>query len=301
MPAITRQTKLTRLFDEFYQPLMLRSGSASTANLYHIYIRHLAGFLGRPPVVADFSDDMLGRYASYRRAMPKSVATVNGELAKFKALWTFACKRGVLRVWPTIEDEPEPQRVPMAYLEVELQSLWTACRSVEGMVGDVPAGDFWYALALTLWDSGERVGAVLQLRWEHLDALGGWLTVPAEFRKGRVKERVYRLHPETAAALNKMRPHRCKLLFAWPYCSKYLWDCWEKILDSAGLPTDRRSKFHRIRRSHASHAEAGGLNATELLGHESRRTTLGYLDPRITVKRHASDVLFRPGTSPHGV
>jgi len=190
MPDITRQTKLTRLFDEFYKPLRLRSGSEKTANLYHLYIQHLDSFLGRPSVVTDFSDDTLGRYASWRRANAKSVATVNGELAKLRALWTFACKCGVLKVWPTIEDEPEPMRVPMAWLQSELGLIWNACRTADGVVGDIPAGDFWYALALILWDTGERIGAVMQLRWEHLDARGGWLKVPAELRKGRVKERI---------------------------------------------------------------------------------------------------------------
>lgn len=300
MPAITRQTKLTRLFDEFYKPLRLRSGSPRTANLYHLYIQHLDRFLGRPAVVADFTDDTLGRFAAWRRTT-KSVATVNGELAKLKALWTFACKCGVLKTWPTIEDEPEPIRVPMAWLESELATLWTACLATEGNVGELPAKDFWYALALVLWDTGERIGAVMQLRWENLDSNGGWLKVPAELRKGRVKERIYPLHKDTITAVAKLRRPKAKIMFPWPYNPQYLWHAWAKILDQAGLPTDRRSKFHRIRRSHASHAEAAGLNATELMGHESRRTTMGYLDPRITVQRRTTDVLFRPGTSPQGI
>jgi hypothetical protein len=45
----------------------------------------------------------------------------------------------------------------------------------------------------------------------------------------------------------------------------------------------------------ASHAEAAGMNATELLHHSTRKVTLAYLDPRIVKRPQAADVLFRPG------
>lgn len=303
VPSITRQTHLKRLFDDFYRPLMLRSGSSGTTGLYHLCIRHLGDFLGRPAIVADFSDDTLGRYAAKRRSDGKAVPTVNGELAKFRAMWNFTCKRGVLKVWPTIEDEPEPMRVPMAWLEEELQALWRACQAADGMIGDVPAADFWMALSLFIWDTGERIGAVLSVRTENLDRLGGWVRVPAEVRKGRVKEQLYKLHPETLTAILKILRPKQSLVFAWPYTPKYLWIHWGQILESAGLSADRRSKFHRIRRSFASYAKRNGLDATQLLGHESQRTTVLYLDPRIVTQQHAVDVLFRPGplAGPQGV
>lgn len=62
-----------------------------------------------------------------------------------------------------------------------------------------------------------------------------------------------------------------------------------------GLPDNRLYKFHAIRKSVASHYEAAGGNATELLGHTSRKITRAYLDPRIVRKKSAIDVLFRPG------
>jgi integrase len=300
---LTKTTNLLALFDNFYQPLMLRNGSDGTLGLYRTCIGHLGEFLGRRPQVRDLNDNTLGRYAAYRRALPRAATTVNGELAKLRALWNFACKRGVLQLWPTIEDEPEPVRVPLAWTQEELERLWQSCRSVGGVVGSIPASDFWYALALVLWDTGERIGAVMKVGWSNLDTHGGWLAVPAELRKGGVKERVYRIHGDTMMALLRLRRPRQKHIFVWPLAPTYLWQKWSDILSSAGLPNDRRSKFHRIRRSHASHAESLGLNATELLGHESRRTTMLYLDPRIVTRKHATDVLFRPGANggPQGI
>lgn len=299
MSDITRQTKLTRVYDDYYEPLMLRSGSVKTRELYHISIRHFERFLGRDAVIRDFSDDTLARYAAHRRRLPRSIATVNGEVAKLRSLWTFVCKRGIVKVWPTIALEPEPVRIPIAWLRSELEQLWQACRTMTGRIGNHSERDFWYALVLLIWDSSERIGAVLQLEWSNLS--GNWLRVPAEFRKGGIKERAYELHPDTIAALMKLkRPGELKI-FAWPYSRDYLWHRWRRVLKEAGLSANRKSAFHCIRRSHASHAEAAGMNATELLGHDSRKTTMGYLDPRIVTKRSPVDVLFRPGTAPEGI
>lgn len=298
MPDLTKRTKLSRLYGDFYQPLQLRGGSPKTTGLYALVIGHFSRFLNKDAAVEDFSDDTLARYASWRRADGRAVATVNGEIAKLKALWNFACKRGVLKKWPTIEDEPEPKRVPVAWMREELERLFQACRSARGRIGNVPACDYWTALVSVLWDSGERVGAVLQVQWHHLDAPGGWLTVPAEYRKGRVKERVLRLRPETVADVLKLKIPKARStdkIFAIPYTPSYLWALWADLLESAGLPTDRRSKFHRIRRSFASHLTAAGGNAQDALGHESMATTRLYLDPRITTTTHPTDLLFRPG------
>ena len=65
-----------------------------------------------------------------------------------------------------------------------------------------------------------------------------------------------------------------------------------RIMLAAGLPHSRAYKFHIFRKSVASHAEAAGGNATELLGHSARSVTLRYIDRRIAPERHASDYLF---------
>jgi integrase len=67
------------------------------------------------------------------------------------------------------------------------------------------------------------------------------------------------------------------------------------ICKAAGLPNDRWSKFHRIRKTHASYAAAAGLDAQRLLDHASPKTTRAYLDPRIVRQPSAPDVLPRVG------
>lgn len=297
MPDITRQTKLTRLFDEYYKPLMLRGGSAKTAGLHLMAVSHLGRFLGRDATVADLNDDTLARYAAWRRSNERCAATVNGELRKLLAQWRFICRRGIVRHWPTVDQEKEPKRVPVAWTQDDLDRIFAACDKISGMVGSIPARVFWTSLFLIIWDTAERIGAVMLCEVQHLDLKDRWLTIPAEIRKGGCDERVMRIAPDTADWLKIMlRFHRGSgRLFPWPYSKTYIWYVWKKILESAELPADRRSMFHRIRRSSASHFKAAGEDAVELLGHKDPRTSRGYFDPRIVRGVQAADVLFRPG------
>lgn len=142
------------------------------------------------------------------------------------------------------------------------------------------------------WDSGERIGALLQAEWSHLS--GEWLTLPAEIRKGGRQDRAYKLAADTLAILGSIRRPQRKLILPWPFHHTTLYNHYRRIRRRAGLPYDRRSGFHRIRRTVATFFEAAGGNATELLGHSDRRVTRGYLDPRLLKQPQAIDLLFRP-------
>ena len=60
------------------------------------------------------------------------------------------------------------------------------------------------------------------------------------------------------------------LFFPWPYSHTYMWRNLSRIQALAGLPTDAQSKFHRIRRTVASHAEPAGGNAAAMLRRSNR-------------------------------
>jgi integrase len=107
------------------------------------------------------------------------------------------------------------------------------------------------------------------------------------------EDKLIRLGDDTQAALDRIRQPRRKLLFPWRRTPNTLYYHYGQLLRRAGLPDDGRCKFHRMRRSVASYYESAGGNATELLGHTSRRTTQGYLDPRIVTTTQPCDVLDR--------
>lgn len=264
----------------------------NTANLFQLSIRQFSRTLIRTATVPDLNEQNMAKHVDRRRQRGKAAATIAGEQRKLYALWRFACKQGYLKVWPTSHPLRVPERIPRAWTAEELAKLF-ACVKFAKDVAQVDGPLWWGALFSCLWDSGERIGAMLDLQWDGVDIEGRTIYLPAEVRKGGHGDRLYPIADETARLLAKL-PREFRPFF-WPYDPVTLYNRLKAMLLKGGLPADRRSKFHRIRRSTASHYEAAGGNATELLGHTSRKVTRGYLDPRIVKPTSAVDLLFRPG------
>ena len=170
----------------------------------------------------------------------------------------------------------------MAWMVEDLRSLLNACQQTPGEIEGIPAGDWLTAIHWFWWSTGERRSAAMsiELSWVNLDRAE--VMVPGSVRKGRRKAMLYRLLPQAVAAIRKIWSTERKLLFPWKRCEGSFYYHYTRLLRRAGLPTDRKSKPQRMRRSFASHLEAAGGNATEALGHSSRAVTRkAYLDPRI--------------------
>jgi len=284
---------LQEFYSVYFEPLKLRSRSDNTRRLYLTSLRSFARFLTRAPNISDLTDDTVNRYLAWFRKLPRAPASVNKERNNLLAIWRFAARKRFVDVWPDVDLETEPKRVPQAWTESELFRLFASIDQEPGMIASIPANDWWKALHLVGWDTGERISALLGVRWDNVDLPGRWVLCNAESRKGKREDRIYRLAEDTVALLRTIhRPFT--FVFEWPYNKNYIWHKYAKILSRAGLPTDRRSKFHRLRRTVASHFEAVGGDATALLGHSRRSITERYIDPRIVQAKQVSDVLWRP-------
>lgn len=287
--------------------MRLRTRTENTRRLYRSTLNSFERFLGRPATLDDLSDSVVSRYLTWVRRRGLSPHSAEKERCNLLCLWRWACRRrdqhGQLIVanWPDVEPEVLPEGAPQAWNRSDLYRLFHAVLNTPGRISGVPACDWWRCLLLTLWDSGERISAIMLAEWEHLNTDEGWLIVPAEHRKGRRRTRTYHLHADTLAALDGIREPERDRIFPWPYTETYLWNRFGKVLERAGLPNNSKSKFHRIRRSVATWAEVAGANATALLDHTSRRVTeAAYLDPTILRPASAADVLFRPDAPPPG-
>jgi integrase len=290
---VTTVELLAPLLEDFFS-LDIEINDEQTRYLYRLALKNFGEAIGRPPNLTDLTNDNLARMTRTLLNRRLAVATVNERCRRVAKFWEFLARRGSIQVWPIRIKLPEPARTPVAWLRPELARIFGAVKSLQGEICGVPRAKWWRALLLVDWDTGERIGALLALKWSYI-AADGWMHVPAEVRKGKRKDMTYRLAPDTLDALNAIRLPLRELLFPWPHDENYIFNRFEKILERAGLPTDRKSKFHRIRRSVASHYEGAGGNATRLLGHEDRRTTIrSYLDPRIVEQGQAIDLLFRP-------
>ncbi len=264
-----------------------------TQRQYRYALGNLAEFVGHPPNLADLIDDNIAGMMGLLARRGLSVETINDRRGRINALWTWCAKRGMVTTWPTVSPLPEPERIPLAWSRDNVAAILRECSVEGGWIAGIAARLWWETLHLVMWDSGERIGALMEARWTHLQ--GENLILPAEIRKGGKCDRIYRLHQDTVAKLETIRKPERELIWPWDRTEAILYRRYKNLLKRAGLPFDRKSMFHRMRRSVASHYEAAGGNATELLGHSDRRTTTGaYIDPRVCPSPQAVDRLFRP-------
>jgi integrase len=283
---------LSDIYQNAYAKQNLKIRSESTRKHYRIMFKHLAEYLGHQPTIDDLNDEHAAGFAHWLIARGLAAATVNQRLHYMRALWTWLAKRGIVSKFPTIIKLPEPARVPRGWSEKQIAQLFGACRRMQGMIAGVPAGDWWYGLHLFWWDTGERTMASLSIEWDWLDLETGVLDVPPEVRKGKHKGMLYTLKAPTLEVLRKIKQPKRRLIFPWPYHPGTFYNHYDRLLESAGLPTDRRSKPQKMRRSFASHIEAHGGNATEALDHTARSVTVrSYLDQSIVNRRPANLVL----------
>lgn len=270
--------KLQDLFDQMYRPLRLRGRSANTTRLYGCTIRAFGKWLGYSPTVDDLTDLTLSRYLDHRAAH-RSPYTAEKERSQLCSLWRFAADRGIVPTRPEVPPAPLPDRVPRAWTLGELGAIYRAAAATRGSVGSVPAGVWYTALVSVLWETAERIGAVLACRPDDFD--GSHLHVRAEYRKGGKRDRVYRLSSRTCGLLSEACGR--ERLLEWPRSHTLLWAKYADVVARAGLGRGRHLSFHALRRSAASHYASRGGDPVQLLDHSSPRIThRWYLDRRMT-------------------
>lgn len=291
--TITAEMPLADFYENVYRPRKLRGGQASTLHTNRVTLRQFAEWLGRTPTVGDLTEKHVAGFAWSRVDAGKSRYTACLQGRTLLAWWRFACRQGVLPVWPDVELPKPIVRVPVAWSREQLQTLHEAADREPGDFYGVPRRLWLHALHGVLWDTGERINAVINLAWDDVDLSIGWVTFRGEHRKFHKKDRANKLHADTVEKLRAILTPKRRLVFP-VWSGNSLWKWYGSFLQRAGLPHDRNHKFHCWRRSVASYAEAAGLNATELLDHSQRSVTQAYLDPKITTQKHACDTLFRP-------
>lgn len=279
--------------------------SKDTTRLMQVAVRKFEGWLCRPAILSDLTRDRVLSWIEYlldRGDLARaSIRTLQERLL---ALWRFACQKHWLIELPQMQMIDVPERTPDAWKPNELVALMDAAKGMPGnMKGTmelVPWSLYWSTLIYFLFDTGERIGGVTQVH--HDDVVGEWVTVRAEYRKGKKRDKRFKLRKCTIDGIAELRRltngKRVKRVFEFPYSSTYLWNKFNKVLEAAGLPTDRRSKYHKMRRTAASEFEAAGGNATKLLDHNSRATTMKYLDPDVTKETQLVDIVAGIGEEP---
>ena len=293
--------RLIDLFDNLYRPLRLRGRSPATTRLYGCTIRAFGKWLGRDPEIRDLDELVLARYLE-ARARQVAPLTAEKERSQLCALASLAWERRMIETKPTCPPAAIPDRVPQAWTLEQLRAVMVAAADPatypQGRHGRPPRfarpvaappasksaeikAVFFAAILPVLYESGERIGAMMEARIG--DYQRPHLVVRAEARKGRRRDRLYRLSDSTCDRIEAAIAGRADgLVFVWPWTRTLLWREFGKAVKRAGLNTRKRLRFHQIRRSAATHYAAAGGDAVEMLDHSSPRITQRwYLDPRL--------------------
>ncbi len=284
--------KLETFFFEHYVPKRLLNCSRNTIRLYRTTFRKLNQYLGRQATLDDLNDDLICRYLQkLLENKDYSKHSAKKERCNLLAIWNYAAKKKFVAEFPQVPVIKAPEPIPTAWTLDEMQAIAKACKMESRKYDGVNGGDWWFALLSIIYETGERIGAVRSLRWENIR--GPWITFTAETRKGGIKNNITQVSSSTVQALDAIRAPARFEVFPWPYSETYIYRVYRDILTKAGLDVGRRSMFHKIRRTTATHYSAAGHDATKLLGHSSRRITQAYLDKTIDRSVNACDVLPR--------
>lgn len=281
--------QLRQLLTDYYAPV--KGISDRTITLYGFTIGAFEECLGRPAETSDLNELEVARFLA-KRSKERCPATAAKDRAQIRALWEFAARRGLTKDFPSIRRIVVPERVPEAWTADEFRKLLDSALLETGEVSGIPADKYWYALLLLCYETGERIGAVLQLKWE--DVRNGLVVFRAETRKCGRRDTCRSLSEKCQEALCAIQGHGDRV-FPWDRAYTYLWGRMGAICKRAGLADNRRSKFHRIRKTTASYYQAAGGSAQALLDHSSPAVTRRYLDPRIVAPQSASELLPQVG------
>lgn len=275
---------LRSFVDTIYLPQKLGITAAKTRDTYRLVVRQLSETVGRPALVRDLTTEEICRLLRRLADSGISLHTVQQRRNYVVALANWCSRRGILPWWVTVERLKTPAVVPRAWAMTELEALYAACGRFPGTYCGVPASAWWQAFHLLAWDTGERTGALLAIRDDWLSLSQAVLSIPAEARKGGQDAATYHLRPGTVEALKPMvaacRARGDSTVFAFPATRYTFYHHYTRLLKLAGLPSGRKFKPQRIRRTFATFLEKAGGDATEALGHSTRRVTKeSYLDP----------------------
>lgn len=259
--------------------------SRAAMQQYSVTVRRFGQMLGRPAAVDDLTASNLADFMLWMKDRGLAAATVNGKRAAILTIWREAARRRLCQK-PDMDEVPtsvrEPKRLPNSWTIDNIAAIVTECRKLPGRLpSGIPRELWWSSLVLFLYDSGARLSAALEMTPSEIDLSTCTAILRSESAKTGLEQWVS-LSDQTALLLHDLLRHRQPRVWPWGRCRNELYRTYGNILDRVGLPSDRRSKFHRIRRTTATLLTKHGTlqMAQQALGHTSEKMTLKYVDPR---------------------
>lgn len=290
-------TLLTLL--ENYAASKLKFGERSEAE-YRTTINKFGEWLERPATVSDLNKKSVRGYLKHR-IQSRSEATAKKDRQQLLAMWRWAWDEELVDTLPRgIPKIEVPTKRVRAWKPSEVAAILQAAESwpVEKDWGPRE----WSALLLTIYDSAERISALLRCPLDGFDARERSLWIPASARKGRAADQLASLHETTVEAIETMiagRRGTSDRLFSYWGCYRTLLRRFERLLDSAGVDRAQRKLFHDLRRTSftLTWAALGKDAARDQCGHTADLSRF-YLDHSLLADlrpgQRVADAIVRP-------
>ena len=279
------------LLQDFFESHYLAhnpSTSPKTIVLYRNTFRLFGQWLGRRPVIADLDNVTVGKYLADLYRSPRRPATVNKERAQLLAVWRMAHTLGMVRLGPLIKKLKEPESTPTALSIDDLKQLRLSFDRLEGSTSRMPNKSIIAACFDLQYTTAERIGAVLQLRWDDVDFTNRSVTFRAEVRKCGTRGIVRTVPAFALRSVEALRPwNSSDEIFPGMYGTTKIHLLYNRLFKRAGVSRPKGKSSHLLRSTHATYLNLAGGNATESLGHSSPDVTRkSYLDPRFDQKNY---------------
>jgi integrase len=276
--------------------------SANAEEQLAVAVRRLNAYAKRPVDTRDLSKELLTGWLKSLAQAGQAAATINGKRSAILTLWRAAHRSKKARKPPAGVEVPTkraPRRLPNSWTVEQMERIVEECRALRGKfrLSGMPKGPFMTSLVLFEYETGTRFSASLAVKPSDVNIETGLVYLRTESAKTGL-EQVHWLSPQCLQAIQAIwDPNRS---FVWPWGPNRhgLWATLKAVLQSAGLPQDRRSMFHRFRRTTATilTARAGISIASAALGHTSEEMTRRvYVDPTNLGTPRPIDVLPRLG------
>jgi integrase len=288
---------MTRILRDVYENeyAILRAHNDACRRQYRLTFTRWARHLGCEPTMEHLDPLIVQTYIALRRA-ERSAATAKKDRNHISALWNYCAKRRYVEQFPTLAQIRAPGRIPRGYTVEEVSALLRQALQARPRIKPtpVPPHQFFPSLVRSCWETAERIGSHLALRWRDVDTAQRIVIFPAEGRKGATRDILRAISEEQCQWLEKFRRKPEDLVWPWTADKTTLWHHYGILCKRAGV-TNRG--FHGLRKSAASYmALAGGdAAATQLLDHSNPSITKNhYIDVTIAKPKHTAIDLLPP-------
>jgi integrase len=278
-------------FEVEYESKIMAGMEPGTREAAQYALNHFKRLM-KPGKMQSITSKTLADYVAARRQEHKhkgndksplvSPATVNKELRTLRAVLRKAVRWGFLAKMPEIEFLREPGKLAVYVTPEHFAKLYQACDSARWPERQPYApADWWRGLLVMAYMTGWRIGSLLALRWEDVDAKTGTALSRHDDNKGKRDQKIP-IHPVVVEHLAKLSSFGA-FVFPWNNARRSLFDEFNRIQAAAGVKPEGSKAhygFHDLRRAFAT-MNAATLTPDalqHLMQHRDYQTTQRYIN-----------------------